>query len=120
MGTIIDRFAMLLGDRYRHRLEAEPEVSPEGLLLHFDTGLTLEVKASSQGECAYAWRWSEPDWAMETDIRGLDLASFCAQNGHSVSSLGGNLSEPTLSSWPDLLAVLDALFRPVGQATARQ
>lgn len=112
MNALIERFAHLLGERYHDRLEEDPELISDGMLLHFDTGLTMEVIVVSPGECAYKWLWSEPEWAMETNIRGMDLASFCEQNGTSVSSIGGNLSEPTRATWQELLAVLDALFRP--------
>ena len=112
MTQISERFAHLLGERYQQRLESEPELTEEGLLLHFDTGLSLEVVPVGEGTCAYHWRWSEPEWAMETDIRGMDMASFCEQNGRGISSVGGDLSEPTQATWSELLAVLDALFRP--------
>ena len=112
MSQISERFAQLLGERYRPRLDAEPELTPEGLFLHFDTGLTLEIHPGTEGTCTYHWLWSEPEWSMQTDIRGLDLKSFCEQNGRGVSSIGGNLSEPTRASWSELLSVLDALFRP--------
>lgn len=112
MSQISERFAQLLGERYHARLETEPELTPEGMLLHFDTGLTLEVLPADEGTCTYHWRWSEPEWSMQTDIRGLDMRSFCEQNGRGVSSVGGNLSEPTRATWSELLSVLDALFRP--------
>ena len=112
MSHISERFAQLLGDRYRQRLESAPELTPEGLLLHFDTGLSLDVQPANEGSCFYHWRWSEPEWSMETDIRGLDMTSFCDQNGMGMSSVGGNLSEPAKATWSELLAVLDALFRP--------
>ena len=116
MSHVTDRFAQLLGERYQSRLDADPELTPEGLLLHFDTGLCLDVQAEGEGQCAFHWRWSEPEWSMQTDIRGMDMASFCEQNGKGVSSVGGNLSEPTRASWSELIAVLDALFRPSAPA----
>lgn len=111
MSALIERFAQLLGDRYHDRLEEDPEMISDGMLLHFDTGLTMEVVVVSPGECTYKWQWSEPEWAMETNIRGMDLTSFAEANGTSVSSIGGSLSEPTRATWQELVGVLDALFR---------
>ena len=76
MSDIQQQLGDLIRERYSRRMEGEPEIAGDTLLVRFDSGLTLELQPASEGDLTYSWAWSSPDWGLETDILGWDYALY--------------------------------------------
>jgi len=102
----------LIRERYRNRVEGEPEIAGDSLLVRFDSGLTLELQPASDADFTYSWAWSAPDWGLETDVMGWDYALY--REGGSAepeNEVRGRITKPASASWPALRDVLDAMFQ---------
>jgi hypothetical protein len=106
---------LILG-RYRHRMEGEPEIAGDSLLVRFDSGLTLELQPASEADFTYSWAWSAPDWDLETNAMGFDYAFFREDGApERETEVRGRITQPTNASWPSLRDVLDAMFQHTPQ-----
>lgn len=102
----------LIRQRYQHRMEGDPELEGETLLVRFDSGLTLEVEPADESDFTFSWAWSSPDWGLETNNLGWQYT--LNQDGDydgTSSEVRGRITEPTRANWPALRDVLDAMFK---------
>ncbi len=110
MSDIRERLGDLIQERYQHRMEGLPELEGETLLIRFDSGLTLELQPAMESDFTYSWAWSSPDWGLETDFLGWDY-KFRGQDMEEQPAVRGRITPPASTTWPDLRAILDAMFK---------
>ena len=110
------RIGELIQQRYQHRVEGDPELEGDTLLVRFDSGLTLELQPASEGDFTFSWAWSSPDWGLETNNLGWEYTLH--QDGEfdgTTSEVRGRITAPTRANWPALRDVLDAMFKDTPQ-----
>jgi hypothetical protein len=120
MSDIKQKLGDLIRERYLSRMEGEPEIAGDTLLVRFDSGLTLELQPAADSDFTYSWAWSAPDWGLETDIMGWDYALYREgePQEEQETAVRGRITQPANANWPDLRAVLDAMFSQPNLAQA--
>lgn len=110
------RLGALIRERFQHRMEGEPVMAGDTLLVRFDSGLTLEVEPAGDVDLSYSWSWSSPDWGLETDFAGWNYTLYKEDiQPEEPPDIRARITQPTKASWPELLAVLDAMFKNTPQ-----
>lgn len=96
---------------FEGQLASEPQLRQDALLLHFESGLVMELQYLNNHEYSLQWLWGEAELRIDTAPLHAELATF-PNHLHDADSnvFADTVTIPGLAPWINVRNLIDRLL----------